>query len=332
MAGRAIGSLACTVATVVAGSAAGAPSAPSAPATLSFVSTLTGTLSLTSTGLVQKPLRRARNVGTYAWSPDGRRIAFTSSGVLHVVDADGSHLRRLPARPLLGGITWAPDGRHVAYSAATGGGIHVYVLDVSGGRPRVLTRAVPATVLPSWSPRGSTIAFTSANTNSAHVYTIRADGTGLRRLTHGREESFPWWSPDGRRIMFQPYVCVAGKCGYAISVMRPDGSGKRRLAHVPGAPGGGGLHAAWSPEGTRIAFLRLTRRIGSEMLVVDVDGRRLRRLADDSDSSSYPAWSPDGRRIAYASGTSIRLMHSDGGGNHPFVQYAVAPAWRPARR
>ncbi len=332
MTGRALGLLACVVASLLAaGSAARAQSAP-APTTLAFVSTLTGTLSLTTTGLVQKPLRRAHDVGTYSWSPDGRRIAFTSSGVLHVVDADGSGLRRLPERSILGGITWAPDGRRIAYSAARGGSVNVFVLDVRGGRPHALTRSVPTPVLPSWSPRGSAIAFTSANSNFNSIYTVRVDGSGLRKLTDGREESFPWWSPDGRWLLYEPYVCLAGRCGYAISVMRPDGSGNRRLAHVPGAPGGGGLHAAWSPDSRRIAFLRLTRGIGSEIMVVDVDGSGLRKLAAGSRSGSYPAWSPDGRLIAYASGTSIRVMRPDGGGNRPFVEYAAAPSWQPARR
>lgn len=316
--------------------AAGSPSAARQPDTLAYVSTLTGRLTLTTDGLVQRPLLRARKVGGFAWSPDGRQIAFISSGELHVVNADGSGVRRLRAKPIDGRIAWSPDGRRIAFTGAGGGSVRIFILGVGGGAPKVLTSSVPAPVLPSWSPTGSRIAFTSANTNFGHIYTVRADGTDLRRLTAGRGESFPWWSPDGRLILFQPYICPGGTCGYGISVMDADGTHQRLLAHLPGAPGGGGLHASWSPDSRRIAFLRLREHgVDSDILVVGVQDRRLRRVATDSRSFSPPAWSPDGRRIAYASGygsgTSITVMNADGSVKRQFVEFAVSPAFQPTR-
>jgi TolB protein len=316
--------------------AAGSPSAARQPDTLAYVSTLTGALTLTTNGLVQRPLLRAKKVSSFEWSPNGRRLAFISSGELHVVNADGSGVRRLRAKPIDGRIAWSPDGRRIAFTGTGGGSLQIFILGVDGGGSKVLTSSVSAPVLPSWSPTGSTIAFTSANTNFGHIYTVRADGTGLRKLTDGRHESFPSWSPDGRLILFQPYTCPGGKCGYGISVMDADGSHQRRLAHVPRAPGGGGLHASWSPDSRRIAFLRRRdQSVGSDILVVGVQDRRLRRVATDSRSFSLPAWSPDGRRIAYASGygkgISITVMNADGSAKRPFVQFAVSPAYQPTR-
>jgi TolB protein len=294
------------------------------------VSTLTNTLALTTNGLVQSPLLRARNVTSFAWSPDGKRIAFVSAGVVYVMNADGSGVRRLQATPLFGDIAWSPDGRQIAFSDAAGGDIRILVARIDGGSPRVLTSAVPGAVLPSWAPRGSLVAFMSANTNFSHIYTVRANGSGLRRLTGGREESFPTWSPDGRWLLFQPYICRTGACGYGISVMRPDGSGKRLLAHVPSSPGAGGLHASWSPDGSLIAFTRLRPHgLGYDIRSVGVTDTRVRTLADDA-RSGYPAWSPDGRRIAYAStGSAINVMNSDGSGKRAFVQAGQLPAWQP---
>ena len=264
--------------------------------------------------------------------PDGRRIAYVSSNGINVIEADGTGARALGATSLDGRIAWSPDARRIAFTAADDQTVRVYTKTIAGGPATVLTTAVPAPVLPSWSPRGTAIAFTSASTNDGHIYTVRPDGTGLRKLTRGREESFPLWSPNGTLLMYQPYLCRAGTCGYGISVMRPDGSQQRLLAHVTSSPGAGGLHAAWSPDGRRIAFLRLGRSIGSDILVVDVKGGRVRKVASDSRSGSVPAWSPNGRRIAYATNSSsISLMNTDGSGKRSFVEYATQPAWQPRR-
>ena len=297
--------------------------------TLAFVSG--GLLSLTQTGLVQKPLLKTRGVNAFVWSPDGRRIAYSTASGLHVIDADGSSARPLGVKSFDGQVTWSPDGRRIAFTYVGSQGISVHTKALAGGKAKVLTTAVPAPVLPSWSPRGTAIAFMSANSNHNHIYTVRPDGSKVRRLTNGREESFPLWSPDGSLLMYQPYICRGGTCGYGIAVMRPDGSRQRVLAHVASSPGAGGLHAAWSPDGRRIAFLRLGRSIGSDILVVGVDGAKMRKLAGDGRSSSVPAWSPDSRRIAYTSDSGIRVMNADGGENRPFVAFGGLPAWQPRR-
>ena len=314
---------------LASGSGSASPSGVPTADTLAFISTVGGTLSLTQTGLVQMPLVKARRVSAFAWSPDGRRIAYLSGTGLNVIGADGTNPRALGATPLDGRIAWSPDARTIAFAAARGQHIRLYTQRVAGGNARVLTTAVPAPLQPSWSPKGTAIAFTSANVNFGGVYVVRPDGSHLRRLAKGREATFPSWSPDGSLLLYQPYSCAGGSCGYGIAVMRPDGSHKRLLTLVPGAPGGGGLHATWSSDGRRIAFVRLGSSIGSDLPVVAVGGGPIRKVATDSRFDSEPAWSPDSRRIAYASASGINLINADGTGKRPFVRYGVLPAWQP---
>jgi len=62
--------------------------------------------------------------GGLVWSPDGRRIAFSSTRdtrdkdnpELYVMDADGSNVRRLSRSPgPEGPFSWSSDGRRLAF-------------------------------------------------------------------------------------------------------------------------------------------------------------------------------------------------------------------------
>jgi TolB protein len=59
-------------------------------------------------------------------------------------------------------------------------------------------------------------------------------------------------------------------------------------------------YPAWSPDGSRIAFLSNRRGAGSmDVYIMESDGSGLYRLTTSEGSESAIAWSPDGSRIAY---------------------------------
>ena len=79
----------------------------------------------------------ARKAGSFAWSPDGRRIAFVGPSTLdiYVVSADGSRQRRL-TRDGAPNVSpaWSPDGRRIAFEhGVPRGGIHVVGGEAAGG-------------------------------------------------------------------------------------------------------------------------------------------------------------------------------------------------------
>ena len=86
-----------------------------------------------------------------------------------------------------------------------------------------------------------------------------------------------------------------------IFVMRPDGSGSRRLTNNALFD----ANPSWSPDGRRIVFVRAQDSIpGSparrpDIFVMNADGSGVRRLHESLGAASEPRWSPDGQRIAF---------------------------------
>ena len=250
-----------------------------------------------------------------SWSPDGKRIVFTSerdgNWEIYVMDADGSHPRRLTENDNFDQFpAWSPDGERIAFMSDRDGEFahfDIFVMDADGGNQQNLTNNPFDERYPSWSPHGKRIVFSSRRDGhfrsrwviTSEIYVMDANGGNQHRLTENlKNDRYPSWSPDGERIAF-----AADRKGdfvnFEIYVMDADGGNQHRLTenrHKDSSP-------SWSPDGKRIVFT--SKRDGnSEIYVMNADGKNQQNLTNNRHSDIAPAWfnspfsvSPGGKKF-----------------------------------
>lgn len=275
-------------------------------------------------------------------SPDGRSIAFDLLGDIYIMDIGGGTPRRLTSGLAFDQQPrFSPDGRRIAFTSDRAGGDNIWVMNADGTGSRAVTRET-FTLLnaPAWSPDGRFIIarkhYTtqrSAGTGEIWLYDASGAGGGQALVErpspqHQKELGEPVYSPDGRFIYFTrdassgPIFQYAQDSNEGAFVIERYEIASGERSTVAGGPGGA-VRPTPSPDGRWLAFVK--REEGrSRLFIKDLTTGRERRIYDDLDldlqetwaiHGVYPTmdWLPDSSAIVFWAGGKIRRIARDGG-------------------
>jgi Tol biopolymer transport system component len=252
----------------------------------------------------------SRGSGSPHWSPDGSEVAIfccDDGMAAHLIDPNtGSFHELAPPDPRLEthcGFGWSPDGRRLACESfgvtdSNRNGIYSIRVSDGGGLARITSNPGGDDIPGDYSPDGKRIVFVRLEpTGPVGIFTIRLDGRDLRQISPQTvivDEFGGRWSPNGEQILFVARTDESHKS--AIWLVNADGGSAHSLRIAPACGGPtadpasiGCSYPDWSPDGTRIVFVRADANdVNENIYIVDTDGTDLQQVTQSS--GSEPDW------------------------------------------
>jgi Tol biopolymer transport system component len=224
--------------------------------------------------------------GSFAWSADGRKIAFSAgtprppaTAKISIIPAEGGEAKELMGYDgTLTNLDWSPDGRSIAFSYARGKDVKnpipdsrldiedIYIISADGGLPKRLTQMDKKGfrfTSPRFSPDGKKIAFRSLDyegfekghlSEPISIYTMDVEGGEPKLVMNDFGDWWFCWSPDGKSIIYpeqekdSPGPYGADQRLYKVSA---EGGTPEKLNIMGRMPD-------FSPDGKKIAYSRIS--------------------------------------------------------------------------
>ncbi len=273
-------------------------------------------------------------------SPDGKSLAFDLLGDVYTMPVEGGDATCVASGlPYEHQPRWSPDGRRILFTSDRGGGDNLWAMDADGANRAAVTKEdFRLFNSGNWHPGGRWVVgrkhFTSRRSLGAGemwMIPFPEGGEGVqltKRKNDQQDAGEPVFSPDGKHLYWSEDMSGGSTFEYnkdpnaSIYRIRRLDLEKGEVRDILARPGGA-IRPQPSPDGKRLAFVRRVRN-RSVLALLDLESGAVRDLWDGLSLDQqetwavfgpYPgfSWVPDGKTIVVGAKGKIWRVDAESG-------------------
>jgi Tol biopolymer transport system component len=190
---------------------------------------------------------------------------------------------------------WSPEGKRIAFTSLRDGNKDIYVLNIETGaivRLTTVSGDVQENSQPAWSPFGNQIVYTAKRVGAYQVWVMSDTGQGNAQVARSGQafwDYLPVWSPDGTTILFSERDSQLVSRAWLMSIRYEDRESKDPSRLDLPRPV---EDVEYSPDGNWIVFEGMDGEGNRDIYIITTSGGNRTRITNDPSTDFDPTWRP----------------------------------------
>lgn len=188
---------------------------------------------------------------------------------------------------------WSPNGKRIAFTSLRNGTAHIFIFNMDDSTLEEISNTRYPDMQPTWNPSGKQLAFVRLKYFN-HIWIMSDKGlTDFQFNSSGNvNDTWPLWSPDGEFIIFNR-TKITPAIPWLLKLRYEDRGNEATRIPPLGSPDISPMaKASISPDGLWLVYESWPDGRNHDIYTMDITGTGRARLTTDPGLDFFPAWRP----------------------------------------